>query len=258
MQWEGLFRKKRRRVSLGYVILLESFVNFQLDSKINMPCRLSISKGNKLIQCLMRVTKNMNSGKRIHDEVQWIRCHTISEQSVSSSLLTAPDWRGQSVLPPPSFISYCGGRMDRRPGKSLQTCWAEPRNGMWWQEEADVFLDPPRALHDAHRQRSMLAMKTLRAKGSTPFLLPPSPRPGTCFCPLDMMAHSMLAANLGDPRWVWQRKETAMGWGGPSNSLFSESKILYSQRFHEIMFIVLKSLSLELDNGDSCMSLWTD
>lgn len=73
-----------------------------------------------------------------------------------------------------------------------------------------------------------------------------------------MMAHSMLAANLGDPGWVWQRKETAMGWGGPSNSLFSESKILYSQQFHEIMFIVLKSLSLELDNGDSCMSLWTD
>lgn len=50
--------------------------------------------------------------------------------------------------------------MDRRPGKSLQTCWAEPRNGMWWQEEADVFLDPPRTLRDAHRQRGMLVMKT--------------------------------------------------------------------------------------------------
>lgn len=45
MQWEGLFRKKRkRRVSLGYAILLESFMNFQQDTKINMPCRLSISK----------------------------------------------------------------------------------------------------------------------------------------------------------------------------------------------------------------------
>lgn len=43
--------------------------------------------------------------------------------------------------------------------------------------------------------------------------------------------------------------------GGPSNSLFPESKILSSQRFHEIMFIVLKSLSLELDNADNCMSL---
>lgn len=44
-----------------------------------------------------------------------------------------------------------------------------------------------------------------------------------------------------------------MGW-----ALFPESKILSSQRFHEIIFIVLKSLSLELDNGDNCMSLWTD
>lgn len=36
---------------------------------------------------------------------------------------------------------------------------------------------------------------------------------------------------------------------------FPESKILSSQQFHEIIFIVLKSSSLELDNGDSCMSL---
>lgn len=32
-----------------------------------------------------------------------------------------------------------------------------------------------------------------------------------------------------------------MRWDGSNNSLFPESKILSSQRFHEIMFIVLKS-----------------
>lgn len=48
------------------------------------------------------------------------------------------------------------------------------------------------------------------------------------------------------------------GGGGTSHSLFPEPKILDSQWFLEITFIVLKSSNLEWDNGDRCLRLWTD
>lgn len=70
------------------------------------------------------------------------------KQLVNCSRLEGPECAASHF-----FHFPCGGRMDHRPGKSLQACWAEPRSGMWWQEEAYV-------LHDAHRQRGMLAMKT--------------------------------------------------------------------------------------------------
>lgn len=96
-----------------------------------------------------------------------------------------------------------------------------------------------------------------KAKRSVPFfLLSLIPWSGTCFCLQDLMDHSVFIADLRDEERVWQWKGTR-SWDecGTSNSLFPESKILLSQRFHETL-TVLKSSSLELNNGVSCVSLW--
>lgn len=94
-----------------------------------------------------------------------------------------------------------------------------------------------------------------KAKRSTALLLSPFPGSATCFCPLDWMDHSVFTANLGDQGRAWQWKGT-QPWDGVGLWLpLPWMQDTLSQRFCEMMFIVFKSSSLELDSNHSCLSV---
>lgn len=99
---------------------------------------------------------------------------------------------------------------------------------------------------EAHGEQGTLAMET----DTRSTLAPSFPASATWFQPLGWMDHSAFPADLGDQTRVWQ-------WKGPlpRDGVRLGLPLPWIQNFHEMMFIVFKSSSLEWDGRDCYKSV---